>query len=298
MKISLYSATTWNRIGGLQKAIELAKECGYDAIDIRELNLEIPGSATEWRTFFGYDQIAPENLDKRERETLRKIVEDRGLFVSALTTDVLITHSNRQALKENIRLSKNSVDLARDIGSKFVRCWNSTLLPGVREETAYRNMIEFLKYTTEYAEKQGITLLIETHNDAVLNSAQKCMDAICRVGTDNLMVVLDFANLYMEQSESPDKAIETVAKRLGTVHAKNVRKLKGGKIIRGLAYEYTALSDGEMDWVAIIRLLEEAGYQGVVLDENETHYYGSPPPMVETISKNAAFLRKHIKEAK
>lgn len=298
MKLSLYSATVWNRIGGLEKAIDLAKKFGYDAIDIRELNLEIPGSGREWRRVFGYDQIAPENLDKCERETLRKMVEDRGLFVSALTTDVLITHPNRRALKENIELSKNSVDLARDIGSKFLRFWNSTLLPGTQEETAYRNMVEFLEHITEYAQKQGIGVLIETHNDAVLNSAQKCMDTICRVGTDNLMIVLDFANLYMEQSEPPDKAIETVAKRLGTVHAKNVRKLKGGKVIRDLAYEYTALSDGEMDWVAIIRLLEEAGYQGVVLDENETHYYGSPPPMEETIPKNAAFLRKHIKKAK
>jgi len=298
MKISLYSATTWNRISGLEKAIDLAKKFGYDAIDIRELNLEIPGSQREWRTFFGYDQIAPENLDKQERKTLRKMIEEKGLFVSALTTDILIAHPHQRALKENIELSKSSIGLAHDIGSKFIRFWNSTLLPGAREEVAYKNMLEFLKHTTGYARNHHLSVLIETHNNALLNSARKCMDVIREVGADNLMVVLDFANLYMEHSETPDEAIAIVGDRLGTVHAKNVRKLKKGKIIRGLEYEYTALSEGEMDWRAIIKLLRDAGYEGIILDENETHYYGSPPPMEETIPKNAVFLKEYVKNEK
>jgi sugar phosphate isomerase/epimerase len=86
-----------------------------------------------------------------------------------------------------------------------------------------------------------------------------------KVGTDNLGVNLDTANLILYGKANPVDSLDVFGKYVMNLHAKDGRYPTNGQ---SLGAE-TKIGDGKVDFYGVLKGLKELGYDGYVTIERE-----------------------------
>ena len=100
----------------------------------------------------------------------------------------------------------------------------------------------------------------------------------------------------------PVAIVEEFADRVDIVHAKDVRKALADKLLTGeftwsqgiKAGMFTPIGEGDIDFAAIVKKLDEAGFDGYYVLEQDIMIDGEPAPGVGPIDnarKSLAFLQ-------
>ena len=113
----------------------------------------------------------------------------------------------------------------------------------------------------KHLKENGQYLLFETGQETPV-AMLRCFE---KVGTDNLAVNLDTANLILYGKANPVDALDVFGKFVRNVHAKD-----GCYPVNGhdLGVE-TPIGQGKVDFVAFLRKLKELGYDGPITIERE-----------------------------
>lgn len=139
-------------------------------------------------------------------------------------------------------------------------------------EKIFEEMIASLCEVCEYAEKHGVTPVIETHgavesyDDGVCHvmsvttdadSLKKIMDRL----PENAGICFDPANLYAVGIEKPEMIYTQFKDRVVYAHFKDFKKLDSGHLVPSFC------GDGDMDWRGILKAMD--GFDGAALFEYE-----------------------------
>ena len=139
--------------------------------------------------------------------------------------------------------------LARELGAQNI--FVSATMGELEPETAYGRLREVGDACAEH----DVTVVMETHPDLVTNgdTARRTME---NVGHPNVRINFDTANVYY-YNEGIDEIAELrkVLEYVGGVHLKDTY---GGFH----AHHFPALGQGVVDYVAVFRALNEAGFYG------------------------------------
>jgi inosose dehydratase len=118
-------------------------------------------------------------------------------------------------------------------------------------------------------------------------------------GSD-VLLCLDTGHLLIGGME-PLELVELAAERIAHVHLKDVRTSVAATVSAGgssyidavRAGLYTPLGDGDLDIAAIVRALEDAGYEGWYVLEQDSALYGPPEPgtgPIRDVRRSVEFL--------
>lgn len=245
-------------------------------------------------------EITPENLTAEKRKTVKHILEQNGLTVSALCGDFGGHGFSRQ--EENtlrIEKSKRIVDLALDLGTSIITT-HIGVVPRDPSCDRYKIMQEACNRLAEYAYSNQAYFAIETGPEpaAVL---KQFLDSLCSKG---VAVNLDPANLVMVTGDDPVKAVHTLKDYIVHTHAKDGIMLKQtdpqaiydffadggiGDLHLEEYFREVPLGSGSVDFNAYLNALEEIGYRGFLTVEREV---GEHPE--EDIRMAVAFLKKYL----
>lgn len=118
-----------------------------------------------------------------------------------------------------------------------------------------------VRTVSEYLKKNGQYLLFETGQETPVTML-RCFE---RVGTDNLGVNLDTANLILYGKANPVDALDMIGKYVRGLHAKDGCYPTNG---HDLGRE-TRLGEGKVDFKALFVKLRELGYDSDVTIERE-----------------------------
>lgn len=118
-----------------------------------------------------------------------------------------------------------------------------------------------VRRVAEYCKKNGQNLLFETGQETPV-AMLRCFE---RVGTDNLGVNLDTANLILYGKANPVDSLDVFGKYVKNLHAKDGTYPTDGL---GLGKE-TAIGQGKVDFKGVISGLHALGYDGYVTIERE-----------------------------
>ncbi len=118
-----------------------------------------------------------------------------------------------------------------------------------------------VRRVAEYCKKNGQNLLFETGQETPVTML-RCFE---RVGTDNLGVNLDTANLILYGKANPVDSLDVFGKYVKNLHAKDGTYPTDGL---GLGQE-TAIGQGKVDFKGVISGLHALGYDGYVTIERE-----------------------------
>lgn len=240
-------------IESMSKKFETIKQHGIDSCQI-----------ISWNKSIRTDENA---------ETLKNLIKEYGITVSAFwcgwsgpqawnfyegqTTLGLIPKEYRE---ERIKDLKQGADFALKLGIKDV----ATHMGFIPENPYDPNFLPFCDAVREVAEhlkSNGQNLLFETGQETPV-AMLRCFET---VGTDNLAVNLDTANLILYGKANPVDALDVFGKYVRNIHAKDGLYPTNG---HDLGVE-VRLGDGKVDFKALFARLKELGYDSYVTIERE-----------------------------
>jgi len=175
-----------------------------------------------------------------------------GCYISASDRDEAV----RQAAKE-----------------KFAECLRASMILGAgcvgtetthftfdetEREAAYARLLDFTRYVVREAEACGAIVGIEPVAVHTLNTPELTRRLLNDVPSDNLMVILDVANLLTPDTVSPDAQADILTRCIDCFGDKiTVLHVKDGVFNSEGKWENRPLGEGVMDWAHMLPRLRK-----------------------------------------
>jgi len=227
---------------------------------------------------FGFDccQIqcwSPALLTDEYADQIRALLSEKGITMSTFwcgwsgpstwnfydgpVTLGLIPDAYRE---QRVKELKRGAEFAARMGAKQMAT-HAGFLPEDPNQPIYPVVVEALREIAEHAKACGVSFLFETGQETP-TTLKRVMDDI---GTDNLGVNFDPANLLLYGKANPIDALKILGPHIMDVHAKDGEYPTDGK---SLGRE-TKLGEGLVDFPRLIGYLKERGYDGAITIERE-----------------------------
>lgn len=178
-------------------------------------------------------------------------------FVEGPSTIGLVPVETREPRVERL---KQGIDFCKAAGIPAVHA-HFGFIPEDPKDPLYTGFIETMKPVGDYALKYGIDILFETGQETPVTLLRTILD----IGTGNLFVNYDTANLVMYGKSNPVDGLKVLGKYVKALHAKD------GKYPTD-PYELgkeVPIPEGEVDFPAVIAFLKQLGFNGVITIEYE-----------------------------
>jgi sugar phosphate isomerase/epimerase len=247
----------------VKKGVFKARELGFDGIQV----------------YATHGELAPENLSESGREQFRDFVAAMGLELAALVGDVG-GFDDPVTVEQRVERSKQILRLAEDLHTPVVSAHIGLVEP--EKASPQRACVaEALEELGAFCENVGVFFAAETG----MEPATVLKDLLDSLKTDSIKVNYDPANLVMVAADDPIAGVNTLAKYIVHVHAKDGKK-KGtwspaelhATVLERVAdsirfdewFVETPLGDGDVNLPRFIEALTQIGYGGFLTIERET----------------------------
>lgn len=198
-------------------------------------------------------------------------------FTEGPSTIGLIPRALRPARIERLR---EGIEFCKAAGIPAVHA-HFGFIPEDPSDILYKEFIETMKPIGELANKQGIEIYFETGQETPVT----LLRAITDIGTGNLFVNYDTANLVMYGKANPLDGLKVIGKYVKALHAKDglypVNPQELGKEV--------PIPTGEVNFPAIFTFLKNLGFNGHVTIEYELGEQNN-----DYILKTKSYLEKII----
>ena len=243
----------------LDDALTLLADCGYDGV---ALTLD----------HHHLDPFAPTVLD--DAAALRSRLDELGLEVMLETgarylldprakhepTFVTADEAGRARRAEFL---ERAVDLAAVLRAETVSFWAGVPKQGVDRDEAWSWLVEGVARVARHAAAAGVEISFEPEPGMLVEHAEqweRLRDAVAAGSPDAspLKLALDSGHCLVAGDLSPEQAVRRHASDLGTVAVEDMRK--------GV-HEHLVWGEGDMDVPAVLRALQDVGYDRLVTVE-------------------------------
>jgi L-ribulose-5-phosphate 3-epimerase len=144
-------------------------------------------------------------------------------------------------------------------------------------------ILETLAKAGRLAAARGITLAFETGQE----TAQLLRLTLDELGTPNLKVNFDPANMLLYDMGDPIRAVELLAPDIRSVHVKDARR----PTVKGAWGQEVPLGQGEVNIREFVNALRKNGYQGPLIIEREV---GDQAGRARDVALGLAYLREYL----
>lgn len=180
-------------------------------------------------------------------------------FVQGPSTIGLVPREGREA---KIATYKKMIDFCKEAGVPAMHS-HFGFIPEDMASEQYKNFIEVMKVLGNYAKGKGIMIYFETGQE----TPTTLIRAIKDIGTGNMFINCDVANLMLYGKANPVDAIRQFGPLVKDIHAKD-----GCYPSREDPYSLGAekpIPEGDVDFPAIIKILKAENYKGALTIECE-----------------------------
>jgi len=250
LAFSTLACTDWS----INTIITKALEFGYKGI--------------EWRG--GPDGHVKPTLPQTEITALRKMSNDAGLMVLAITTYTSFVSHLPEERQSNVDELRRYADLAAEVGATYIRAFLGELPEGTNiDSSIYENISDSLNAACEYALSVGVKIAVEPHDNFARSSV---VSPIFDRDSSHpeLRVIWDIGNTFAA-GEDPAESFELLKDRLAYVQVKDGKRLESG-------WQLCALGQGHVPLVRAFELLFAHGYEGAFSVEWEYAWHPELDP--------------------
>lgn len=244
----------------LERIIEAAREYGYDALELRGLQdeMDLP--------------LAAPFLPANRKESHRRIT-DAGLQVCCVDSSGVVAKGNLDHVKAH-------AELARDLGSPFVRVFGGELPSDVPRATAIERAAATLRDFGDAAQQAGVCIVLETH-DAF--SMGRCVAELLDAAQHPAVFALWDLHHPFRQGESLPETYGFLKDSVRHTHVKDSRN-----------GAYTLMGEGDVPLLPMLDLLLDGGYDSPISLEWEKRWKPELPEPEVALPQCAAVLRAYL----
>ncbi|MBP7401369.1 MAG: AMP-binding protein [Clostridia bacterium] len=225
---------SWNEI------YPMAKDLGFDGIEIRGLGNEIHAARTQ--------PFADAELDRTMAE-LRSLGLDVACFSSACCV------KNQEYVEATLAEGMETIDLAARTGVPFVRIL-ADREPHAEGDVDDAAVARVLKRLADHAAAAGVTLLVETNG--VYAESSRMRSLLDRLSHPAVKVLWDVHHPIRFFGESPAYTYSVLGRDIAYVHVKDSIREADGTV------RYRMMGEGDLGVDAALDVLVGAGYSGYV----------------------------------
>ena len=216
---------------------------------------------------------SPEEPTSGARQ-LRDVCDRLGLSIPSMRagripwTTIPSNHArDRSAALDHIRKAFESLQI---MGGTVLLVVPGDRIPEVDYHTHWRRVVEFGRAAGEIAAEFDMRIGLENVEARFPVSEIDWRSLIDEIASDSVGVYLDVGNVRWLGFGFPDQWIRTLGSRIVQVHFKDATyRLAGGT----LHAEVRQLLEGDVDWPAVMRALNETGYRGWISVEPEAYRF-------------------------
>ncbi|EEZ34182.1 Rhizopine catabolism protein mocC [Brucella sp. NF 2653] len=233
----------------------------------------------------GFDGIEKGHKFPQEAAALKAVLEPRGLrYVSGWHSLNLLVNS----VEEEKAAMQPALDLLKAMGSKvIIVCETSNAIHGdndkplqerpVLEDARWEAFGLGVEALAAHAAAQGITLVYHHHMGTIVETEDE-IDRLMRFTGPHTRLLLDTGHCLFGRG-NPEWVAQKHIARVGHIHAKNIRRdimqnvrdqnlsfLEG---VRRGVFTVPGDREGSVDFVPVLKIAAEHGYQGWLVIEAE-----------------------------
>lgn len=215
--------------------------------------------------------------DEQELQKIKDLIEKHKVTVPCISRHnfvglpVMTTETGDEAYQKHMGGLKRCISIAKELDVGLVRimsCRKEMIIFGyngaekwVASTGAWEKLLKLMEAPVQLAEDEGITLAVETGNNAMITSGWLGKKLIDDLGTNNLKIIWDIPNtLYCTDVPYPD-AYEEIKDYIGHIHIKDCQADIARATVR-----FCPLGEGDMaPYIEdIAGALKRDGYSGVI----------------------------------
>ncbi len=233
----------------------------------------------------GFDGIEKGHKFPQEPSALKAVLEPRNLrYVSGWHSLNLLVNS----VEDEKNAIQPALDLLKAMGSTvIIVCETSNAIHGdndkplserpVLEEARWEEFGAGVEALAEYAAQQGIALVYHHHMGTVVQSEDE-IDLLMHHTGPHTKLLLDTGHCLFGGGD-PERVAKKHMDRVGHIHAKNVRPAIAAEVrdqslsflegVRRGVFTVPGDKEGGVDFVPVLKVAAESGYQGWLVIEAE-----------------------------
>ena len=185
--------------------------------------------------------------DYTSASTKRKLY---NLKLTIPCVDSICDISDENVQQQSITEIKKCIDIAKNMDVSYVRLKSYSF-----DAERIENIRKLVEEVLPYAQKKGITLLVET--SGMFSKSVVLRDFLDGFASDNLAALWQMSSAYFESNEQPEDVIKNLGAYICHVHF-NDATIKDGKI------EYCLAGEGELPIKDIMLGLRSINYDGFI----------------------------------
>jgi sugar phosphate isomerase/epimerase len=177
----------------------------------------------------------PEQIQADRCDRIRTAFDTRKMTIAAISGHFNMIHPDRQVRQAGLHGLRLLALCCERLGTSVV-----TLCTGTRDTTsiwrrhpdndlpeAWTDLVETTRQAVQIAEEYGVTLALEPEVSNAIDSAVKARRLLDEIGSSNLKVTMDGANIYHagelpRQHEILDEAFALLGPDIALAHAKDI----------------------------------------------------------------------------
>lgn len=211
----------WPDTKGLVEAMELAKANGLDAIE-----------------FFDWEG--------RELDKIAEMSKETGIEILACCQKNGKLWGTPDKIEEFVEGFRESVAAAKTLNCQNLIISDDCYPRDADRQTVRKAMVEGLKRIAPLAEEAGITVLAEPLSNAYFRDSKEAFDIIKEVGSDKIKLLYDIFHFQLIEGNICNTLKENI-EWIGHIHG-------AGTPMR------CELTDGELNYKYILKVIKETGY--------------------------------------
>jgi sugar phosphate isomerase/epimerase len=242
--------------------------------------------------------LTPHRDDPGAWEGVQEILAESGIsIVSGMFSTVGEDYSTPDAIRrtggvvpdehwdENLELAKAAAATAKAMGLNQVST-HAGFLPHEPSDPDFEKLIDRVAQLAAAYAEIGSSLLLETGQETAA-TLLAFLDEMGKRGIQNVTVNFDPANMILYDMDEPIEALRQLVPHVQQVHVKDAKRTS----VKGQWGEEVVVGTGEVDWIAFVRVLAEADFDGGYVFERE-----AGDDRVGDITQGIAALRSAMQE--
>lgn len=216
---------------------------GYDAIEIAVL----PNWSTELN-----------KLDSNERKRIAQLLRDHHLPLTAVGSYLSMIEPDEEKFAHNLDYVQRAINLAVDWAQDGKPPIVITGFGGRRGELDANRarLVERLQALGDYAQARGVTIALEAHIDAAVETPDQTVAILQDVNSPAIRANFDISHFNVLGIPIEESIAKMISYSPHT-HVKDERGIHPN-------YEYLIPGEGEFDYVRYLKAMQAAGYQGAI----------------------------------
>jgi len=279
----------------IYEALKFCASLGLDGIEIR---------------CAANGHMDPETIEPLEVELIAEAAHRAGVAIACLTP-YYKDYATPEATAATLAGLRKTCRIARQLNCPLVRATGGVWPAGDRErEDIWERTVAGLRQAADIAEELGAKLALENHSGTLTQTAEDTVAMVEQVVRPNFGILMDHywvvaagrrsagfqpasngcqqnGNGCQQDAGAPTALLDAVRLQAPYVlhcHMKNLVWVDGKP-------QANFLDEGEIDWLPVLRILQEHGYDGYLSDEYEKFWRPELPEPEEGMARNARYLR-------